>query len=390
METSTDLHTSSTRLKSTGEEKSLMERDFVSLEYSHSNACNEGGGVRLFGVRLTDSMMMMRKTVSMGNLSCYNTVSPQVARLSTPEVSDSGEGLAADVPHGYVSDGLVLTSGSLRERKKGVPWTEDEHRMFLVGLQKLGKGDWRGISRNFVPSRTPTQVASHAQKYFLRQSNLNKRKRRSSLFDIISSNEVPASNGLEQTGKFVMELNSTSSNLISMHAAPTIPCEIVSPVIDSLGSADLTSISADLCLGRHPHERHQQQSQVQRWLHTFSTKEQVNASLSNSDCRQLLPPGSFTSERWLSEVKTMRPSVDVVSAFASSSMMSSSSSSSSLSSLCRIDEASELSANLMLSIGPPLPSELALKLEQPVSKHSATLAVAKNSSNTLTNAIRVV
>ena len=66
----------------------------------------------------------------------------------------------------------------------GVPWTEEEHRMFLLGLQKLGKGDWRGISRSYVVSRTPTQVASHAQKYFIRQSNASRRKRRSSLFDM--------------------------------------------------------------------------------------------------------------------------------------------------------------------------------------------------------------
>ena len=58
--------------------------------------------------------------------------------------------------------------------------------MFLVGLQKLGKGDWRGISRNYVISRTPTQVASHAQKYFIRQTNVSRRKRRSSLFDIVA------------------------------------------------------------------------------------------------------------------------------------------------------------------------------------------------------------
>lgn len=58
--------------------------------------------------------------------------------------------------------------------------------MFLLGLQKLGKGDWRGIARNYVVSRTPTQVASHAQKYFIRQSNVSRRKRRSSLFDIVA------------------------------------------------------------------------------------------------------------------------------------------------------------------------------------------------------------
>jgi len=67
----------------------------------------------------------------------------------------------------------------------GVPWTEEEHRLFLIGLQKLGKGDWRGIARNFVVSRTPTQVASHAQKYFIRQSHATRRKRRSSLFDMV-------------------------------------------------------------------------------------------------------------------------------------------------------------------------------------------------------------
>lgn len=58
--------------------------------------------------------------------------------------------------------------------------------MFLLGLQKLGKGDWRGIARNYVISRTPTQVASHAQKYFIRQTNMSRRKRRSSLFDIVA------------------------------------------------------------------------------------------------------------------------------------------------------------------------------------------------------------
>lgn len=67
----------------------------------------------------------------------------------------------------------------------GEAWTEEEHKKFLLGLNKLGKGDWRGISRSYVISRTPTQVASHAQKYFNRQINVHRRKRRSSLFDMV-------------------------------------------------------------------------------------------------------------------------------------------------------------------------------------------------------------
>lgn len=71
-----------------------------------------------------------------------------------------------------------------QERRKGIPWTEEEHRRFLMGLQVHGKGDWRNISRNFVMTKTPTQVASHAQKYYARQHSDGKEKRRPSIHDI--------------------------------------------------------------------------------------------------------------------------------------------------------------------------------------------------------------
>lgn len=51
------------------------------------------------------------------------------------------------------------------------------------------QGDWRGISRHYVVTRTPTQVASHAQKHFIRQQTLSKRKRRASLFDITGEDD---------------------------------------------------------------------------------------------------------------------------------------------------------------------------------------------------------
>ncbi|XP_047083459.1 transcription factor MYBS1-like [Lolium rigidum] len=79
-----------------------------------------------------------------------------------------------------------------------IPWTEEEHRLFLLGLDKFGKGDWRSISRNFVISRTPTQVASHAQKYFIRLNSMNRDRRRSSIHDITSIN---AGEGVPQQGQ---------------------------------------------------------------------------------------------------------------------------------------------------------------------------------------------
>lgn len=118
----------------------------------------------------------------MGNLSAlYHSSSPAAVspNPSSPATSDPVEG--------YLSDDPVHASCSAKrraDRKKGTPWTEEEHRLFLLGLQKLGKGDWRGIARNYVLSRTPTQVASHAQKYFIRQCSATRRKRRSSLFDM--------------------------------------------------------------------------------------------------------------------------------------------------------------------------------------------------------------
>ncbi|XP_042434985.1 transcription factor MYBS2-like isoform X2 [Zingiber officinale] len=83
--------------------------------------------------------------------------------------------------------------GRRRSQRAGIPWSEEEHKAFLAGLEKLGKGDWKGISREFVTTRTPAQVASHAQKYFLRQKKPSKLKRRSSVFDLAAAGESSTS-----------------------------------------------------------------------------------------------------------------------------------------------------------------------------------------------------
>ncbi|KAG5019764.1 hypothetical protein AAZX31_06G179000 [Glycine max] len=157
------------------------------LSSSSSSAVDSAvsGEIMLFGVRVVvDSM---RKSVSMNNLSQY-----ELPRDAANAKDDAAGYASAD-------DAAPINSDKNRDRKRGIPWTEEEHKLFLVGLQKVGKGDWRGISRNYVKTRTPTQVASHAQKYFLRRTNLNRRRRRSSLFDITtdSVSTTPMEEGVQ-------------------------------------------------------------------------------------------------------------------------------------------------------------------------------------------------
>ncbi|KAG5110069.1 hypothetical protein JHK82_039292 [Glycine max] len=92
--------------------------------------------------------------------------------------------LAFVMMYGSNNKFCITSKQGEKYKKRGVPWSEEEHRKFLEGLEKLGKGDWRGISKKFVITRTPSQVASHAQKFFLRQTSFNQRKRRRSLFDM--------------------------------------------------------------------------------------------------------------------------------------------------------------------------------------------------------------
>ncbi len=57
---------------------------------------------------------------------------------------------------------------------------------FLEGLNAFGKGQWKQISKYYVPSRTPTQVASHAQKHFLRVTGNAKRKSKFTAVDAVA------------------------------------------------------------------------------------------------------------------------------------------------------------------------------------------------------------
>ncbi|XP_010669413.1 transcription factor SRM1-like [Beta vulgaris subsp. vulgaris] len=80
---------------------------------------------------------------------------------------------------------------SARPKKQGFQWSIEEHRLFLVGLKYYTKSDWKSIARDFVVTRSPTQVASHAQKYFDRNDPENiKKRKRSSIHDITVNDDA--------------------------------------------------------------------------------------------------------------------------------------------------------------------------------------------------------
>ncbi|KAL6993310.1 hypothetical protein U1Q18_011426 [Sarracenia purpurea var. burkii] len=118
---------------------------------------------------------------------------------------------------------------------------KEEGWLFLLGLEKYGKGDWKSISRNFVVSRTPTQVASHAQKYFIRLSSANKERRRSSIHDITS---VRGGDSSSSQGPITGQVDGTATRG-SVKAAPSSEPDIsmfVPPtIVQSIDNSQLIS-----------------------------------------------------------------------------------------------------------------------------------------------------
>ncbi|GFP86513.1 hypothetical protein PHJA_000795100 [Phtheirospermum japonicum] len=112
-----------------------------------------GGGFKLFGVQIDvvggdgTGESSFRKSKSLDNLQTCNP-----------------ENIAAIEPSGYQSDELIHQSSKSHDGKKGRPWSEEEHRSFLVGLEKLGKEKKRRRSSVFdIPLADVNQPSQGSQ-----------------------------------------------------------------------------------------------------------------------------------------------------------------------------------------------------------------------------------
>ncbi|KAL3641709.1 hypothetical protein CASFOL_012524 [Castilleja foliolosa] len=149
----------------------------------------------------------------------------------------------------------VKKKKTLRGINRGKPWTEDEHRRFLDGLEKFGKGDWKSIARFSVQTKSNSQVASHAQKYFKRLNSTNKANRRHSINDVTIHDRpvtMPADgnngraliNALSEIERLmqvdVVPTSITTNGSFGIQAIPEVKSLVQNNVIPSLSSFEIT------------------------------------------------------------------------------------------------------------------------------------------------------
>uniref|UniRef100_A0A0A8Z2S6 HTH myb-type domain-containing protein n=1 Tax=Arundo donax TaxID=35708 RepID=A0A0A8Z2S6_ARUDO len=138
---------------------------------------------------------------------------PQIVATTAAPVAEQVQAVvpAPSVAPGDDSAALTPTAGGgdrpeerqgRKERKRGGTrkkpemWTKEEHRLFLEGLEKYGKGKWKTMASEHLRTKSASQIASHHQKY---RNRTEQRKRndckRGSIHDITMPTSAAVAGG---------------------------------------------------------------------------------------------------------------------------------------------------------------------------------------------------
>nr|TKW29067.1 hypothetical protein SEVIR_3G371300v2 [Setaria viridis] len=123
--------------------------------------------------KFLELLLFTRNTVSLRVASGIIVLTPPVWDMEIAAMAVAAEEV---VPEAVVpaappvaarknsAERAVGAGGGKRNKKAAEKWTEDEHRLFLAGLP-FYRGNWNAMSREYLTSRTASQIASHYQKY---------------------------------------------------------------------------------------------------------------------------------------------------------------------------------------------------------------------------------
>ncbi|RCV19074.1 hypothetical protein SETIT_3G354900v2 [Setaria italica] len=123
--------------------------------------------------KFLELLLFTRNTVSLRVASGIIVLTPPVWDMEIAAMAVAAEEV---VPEAVVpaappvaarknsAERAVGAGGDKRNKKAAEKWTEDEHRLFLAGLP-FYRGNWNAMSREYLTSRTASQIASHYQKY---------------------------------------------------------------------------------------------------------------------------------------------------------------------------------------------------------------------------------